>query len=288
MLQISPQKPWKDDPVAWEKFYDDQNVVSLACLGFPSFEKTRIIPEEKPEVFYSLESRIEEKWKAFQAENPKSFNAPKNGVRGREALDVDGKTLVIRAYETDFASLIYNLNRDDGENSTLDSEQRHFLDNNLHFLGVSGYMGLTLGAIRHGRIQHDPQKRVYLCGKADGLKIKKGMWELLPSGFVDPGYNCKEALDQELEQETGLCFTDDILSSKPTHMNFSPKYGNCSLVYDLFLDPISGGNGMIKCSPEHELLGWLTPQFMMDRENRYVMNPVLLKIIENLHPELKQ
>ena len=281
-----PAKPWKDDPVAWEKLYDDQHIVSLASLGFPQFERTRIVAEEKPEVFLSLESRIQQRWTAFQQENPKAFNSKKNSVRDKEALDVDGNTLVIRVYESDFASLLYNLNRDEAENSTLDAEQRYFLDNNLHFLGVTGYIGGTFVPMRHGKILHDKKQKSDLCGKAAGLKLKSGLWELVPSGFVDPGKDCEQALASELSQETGLDYDDDIVFAKPTHMNFSPKYGNCTVIYNLSINPESINN--IKCSPEHGRLGWLNPEWMLDRENRYIMSPAPLKVIEDLHPELKQ
>lgn len=260
------QKPWKDDPVAWEKLYDDQHVVSLASLGFPQFERTRIVAEKKPEIFRSLESMVQKHWAAVKAENPKVFNSVKNGVRGKEALDVDGKDLVIHVYESDFASLIYNLSRGEEENSLLTPEQRQFLDNHLHFLGVTGYMQLN---------------GLYLAGKAAGLKLKSGLWEFVPSGFVDHGMNCDGALTTELRQETGLYFQRDIMTMTPTHMNFSPKYGNCTVIYKL--SAVSDVPQRVKCSSEHQRLDWLTPQWMMKRENRYTISPPPLKIIEDLH-----
>ena len=257
---------WKDDPPAWEEGYRDQDTRLLTKLGFPMLSSTKIVLVEKPLELLALQEKIDKYWQEFAASKQNAFNGQLYAMSGWNDFEYDGNTLIAKAFETNFATLL--LKQD--ARGKVTPEEQEFLDSKIMFLGSSGY------------VQH---KDNYLVGQVARRNIKQDLWETVPQGSVSHGFHRHDdpfhkTMAKEAMEETSLDLGEDFEVVLPWGINIGPKVGNCTLIYRLQLKPSSLEK--VKCSPEHLALEWRSKQEILDPANRYTLNPITPRLFEKI------
>lgn len=254
-----------NDSAYWDSFYAQYKFPSLKELGFTGFKRVEVEVVEPPVVLKDLQSLINDFWGEFVADNPGAKRNPKFGVTGVESVEVAERALKVRAFEMDYATIVFGSDRR-GEkyDSQLTAEQRHFLQTQLATLGIIG-------------ITKDQNGR-YLIGTKAGTRVTGGLKEPLPMGMVDPnktptGFDpFMSGLLNELNEETGL-YLRHLDRIEPTHFSIGMGYEDFALIFDLKLRP--GAEELVKISSEHSEAAFMDRQ-RVGQLNKYEMNPVLV------------
>lgn len=264
---------WKDDPVTWEKMYHSNNTLKLEEFGYRNVTKSRIEVAEKPPVLQQLQGQITTFWDEFSSNRPAVRNNPKYSLRGTEDIAVDGDTLVVRVFESDYATVRFKNSRNDDLNRHLTAEQRDFLDNHYLTMGVGGYVRSEDSFLVGLRTDQDRGTR-------------DGMLEYAPQGLVEPSNQkndvLRNALGKELNEETGLGM-GDFLCYTSTHLNIGQLFGDFTLIYGM--DIKASSQGKERPSEEHARLEWKTSSELhglINGNDRYILSPVTVALLEKL------
>ncbi len=258
-------RQFKSDPALWEEFYQDQDTQRLDEFGFPALSSTKIVLRDKPEELQDLQGKIDAYWQSNLANNPKANNGHMYAMSGWSDIDYVDSTLIIHAYETDYASLLVKLNK---EGAT--AEEAKFLDDNMMFLGASGF-------IRYNFLGYE----CYLAGQVAKKNIKQDMLESVPQGLVPYGFHEQEdpfrkTLEKECLEETSLIPANFSLI-RPWGVNVSPRAGNFTLIYEM--DLVDDNS---KPSSEHHNLKFAGKIEITDQAGKYLWNPVTARLFEKV------
>lgn len=264
---------WKDHPELWERFYQDQETRKLDQLDLKSVRTTKIILQKPPAELQSLQGKLDAFWEEHQRKYQDAKRGKLYALSGRENLTRDGEVLVLRAFETDYATLLIKL----ATGTDLAVEESRFLEGKMMFLGVSGFVELE-------------HQQKYLAGKVAKRNMKHGFWESVPQGTVEYGSHhlrdpLHRTLRREAHQETGTYVGNedgesDFCEVLPRSMNLGPQAGNCTLIYSLRLK--EEAREKVRCSPEHSELRWVDAEEIVDPKERYAWNPVTVRLFEKL------
>lgn len=262
-------KAWKDYPEVWDNFYQDQDTRRWEEIGFPSLFSTKIVLADKPKELSALQSKIDAYWQEYAGSRPEAVNGKMYATTGRDDLNFEQDTLLIRAYQADYATLLVKLSTQAG----LTLEERAFLDAKVRFLGVTGFI-------------QDGDK--YLAGQVAKRNMKQDLWETIPMGSIDYGLHEQEdpfrqTLEKEAKQETNLDLAQDFDVVQPWGFNFGPQAGNGTIIYRLQLH--TSVREKIRCSAEHLQLRWTTREEVLGPQLRYTWNPVTVCLMEKLEEE---
>ncbi len=262
-------KAWKDYPEVWDDFYQDQDTRRLEEIGFPSLFSTKIVLADKPKELSALQAKIEAYWQEYAGSRPEAVNGKMYAMTGREDLNFEQDTLLVRAYPANYATLLVKLSTKEG----LSNEEKEFLDTQVRFLGIAGFI-------------QDGDK--YLAGQVAKRNMKQDLWETIPMGSIDYGLHEREdpfrkTLEKEAKQETNLDLARDFAMNQPWGFNFGPQAGNGTIIYRLQLN--HSAQEKIRCSAEHLQLRWATREEIIDSQLRYAWNPVTVRLMEKLEEE---
>ncbi|PIN73354.1 hypothetical protein COV20_03930 [Candidatus Woesearchaeota archaeon CG10_big_fil_rev_8_21_14_0_10_45_16] len=274
--------PKLTEPGPWQQCYEDQDVRTLAEWGITGpIETVRLVPVEKPRELRELDYKVASYWEKLAAEITAKGGKPRNGifhgVANMDAIDVDGKTLVIGTYQADFATLRFKLDElfpDQGQEPQLTAEEKGILQDFFHILGVSALTQSAQGLYLFGRVQKDNF-------------LKGGMTEYVPQGFLDRRQNDHDpnvnAYDQELlkelEEETSL--TPDAIEARDiTRIIVSDIYSNLTVLSEIRLR--IGYDERTQLSREHDSLVWYTrPEILEIHERRHTsLVPTVPRLFE--------
>ena len=259
---------FKDNSALWDDFYHGHCTQRLGELGFPAFSSTKIVLKERPSELQDLQGKIDTFWQNYNAANEGARNGKLYALSGWDDFEYGRGTLMVRAYETNFATLLVKTSKEG-----LTSKEAEFLDKKVMFLGSGGY------------IQNDNK---YLVGKVAKRNVKQDLWESVPQGFVSYGFHHHEdpfrkTLEKEGKEETALDVAFDFEIVRPYGINLGPRAGNCTIIYHLQLR--SSSLEKIKCSSEHLDLRWATLGEVLDPAQRYAWTPITRRLFEKIAEE---
>jgi hypothetical protein len=270
---------WKDNPALWEEMFKTNHTSSIGEMGYGGIKSVEIAVREDglPEL-RDLKGRIEAFWEGFSQEHPGSRNSPVYILKGTEDTIVKGDKLVLSVDMSDYATVRYKNSRVQKEDETLTQEQRDFLDNRFHTLGVAGYVfsGDT-----------------YLLGVRADVGDREDLMENIPQGLVDPKLDgipsnaVYNAFDRLLRKETGLDLGTDVKQKRITHINDGPKYGDFTIIWGAEVDPENSSKAK---SPEgrHSGVYWVGKRElagMVYTDRKTGLNPGTVALFEKVLPK---
>ena len=84
----------------------------------------------------------------------------------------------------------------------------------------------------------------------------------VPAGKIDDGENKEEAVEREIEEETGLKFPSSEFSH---HGKVYVRYPSYDFVYHMFHVQMNGRDGGVKINPEeHKDYRWVKPESSLE------------------------
>src|SRR3989338_3205917 len=270
----------KNDPILWAEIYDSCVTYSPTYFGLSSIKDVQIIPAPVPKQVKSLSSIIEQFWDGMKKINQKLRNDAKYVLTGLSDIDVKNTTLIVKAYQADYATVLFKNSRTQPYNQQLSVEKQQFLDTQFFTVGVEGY------------VTTDNQQ--VLFGTRADRGPRAGLHETIPRGLVDYQVDSKnlliDSLARELQEETNLDFYKDMSTSQPIHIMLGSKFGDCTIVNHMVCKTASIPKA--KANPaEHTNLFWLnaqTPKIYREiMDNRIQYNPATIITLEEFYKASK-
>ncbi len=273
---MTPSTLWKNNPIRWNEIYNSCVTYSPAYFGLSAITDVQIVPAPVPNQIQGLTPLIEQFWRDVTKTNPKLRNDAKYALTGLSDVDVKNNTLIVKSYQTDYATVLFKNSRNQTYNQQLSVEQQQFLDTQFFTLGAEGY------------VTTDNQQ--VLFGTRADRGPRGGLHETIPRGLADFELDTtnliKSTLARELQEETGLDFKEDIRSYHPTHVIVGSKFGDFGIVHYMVCKTASIPK--VKPNPkEHTALFWLNAQTPVVYEQimatRTQYNPATISTLEEYH-----
>lgn len=211
-------------PEQWQEYHD-----SYTTLTLPTNVQVSLTKQSQPEYWHQVAKRAIHFWQGSQNDTLYAL------TQAPEGFD-------LQAFPLKFSEFRY-AKKHAPTDSDLDEQIKPILKR-IQILCVASSL----------EINHH-----YLTGiKAQG--VMQDHRELVPQGLVDESYTLEQTIAKELQEETSLDPQIHLQSATPTHLHYSSKFGECTLVYAL--KATSKAANAFVCSSEHEELELLSPQEM--------------------------